>query len=84
MTETKNSTLEPWASLPDGWVVYHRDEAGQPDAHDGGPWFYAPTDYDSADVYSYGYATRDDAIEAAEREAEESEREAELESTGHG
>lgn len=47
------------------WTVYHKDEAGDPSLHEGGPWFYQPNDYDDFEVYSSGFLTKKEAIEAA-------------------
>lgn len=57
---------------PDEWSVYHRDNAGQPEAHQGdGPWYFQPVGYDG-DVYSRGYGSRAAAVEACwEHHAEE-------------
>lgn len=46
--------------------VYHREEAFNPDVHQGGPWFFAPIGYMDSEAYSQGYATVDAALEAAE------------------
>lgn len=45
-------------------VVYHKSEAGMPDVHEGGPWFFEPENY-NGDVFSPGYATRAEAEAAA-------------------
>lgn len=51
---------------PDGpYVVYHRANAGLPEAHRGGTWYFQPADYTGGDVYSKGYASRDAASAAA-------------------
>ena len=56
--------------------VYHKGGAGYPEAHEGGPWFYEPVDWAEGEVYSPGYATAEEALEAAgEWEAEEEIRE---------
>jgi hypothetical protein len=49
------------------FVVYHKDNAGRPDMHEGGPWFFEPAKYDDGEVYSDGYATAAEALAAAER-----------------
>jgi len=58
------------------WIIYHKDEAGCPEAHEGGPWFYEPADWgDSGDVYSKGFPTAGEAEadcrEWAEQQASE-------------
>lgn len=61
---TATDTNTP-ADLPEGWTVYHRENAGIPEAHAdaGGPWHFEPKGYDG-DVYSRGYPTREAAIDA--------------------
>lgn len=52
---------------PDGWSIYHESEGADVDLHqaeDGGPWFYEPDDWDANEVYSVGYPTHQDALEA--------------------
>lgn len=48
-------------------TVYHRDDAGCPEAHthSGGPWYFEPQGWDG-DVYSQGYPTREAAQAAAD------------------
>lgn len=48
------------------FVVYHKDGAGRPDMHEGGPWFFEPKKWGEGEVYSEGYATPEEALEAAE------------------
>lgn len=52
------------------YVVYRKAEAGAPELHKGGPWFFEPADYDGNEVYSKGYGTRRDAVEAAYKDGE--------------
>lgn len=46
------------------WVIYHKSDAGDPDLHEGGPWFYHPRDFVDNEVYSEGYSSKDAAIDA--------------------
>lgn len=46
------------------FCVYNRDDAGSPEDHEGGPWFYQPKDFDGGEVYSEGYPSKDAAIDA--------------------
>lgn len=48
------------------FVVYHRDNAGSPDVHEGGPWFFEPVEWGAGEVYSGGYTTAVQALRAAE------------------
>lgn len=41
--------------------VYHKSEAGSPEAHEDGPWFYEPAEWDEGEVYSPGFMTVDEA-----------------------
>lgn len=60
--------------LPSGFTVYHRTEAMLPDLHQG-EWFYEPTDWDTADVYSEGYDTKAEAAAACRKWSDEQEAE---------
>ena len=68
-TDTRNpknpATNTPADDLPEGFTVYHRDNAGIPEAHTdaGGPWYFEPIAY-NGDVYSLGYSTKAAAIDA--------------------
>jgi len=46
------------------YVIYHKSQAGNPELHTDGNWYYQPDGYDSGDVFSRGYATREAAEEA--------------------
>lgn len=48
----------------DDWQVYQGKNAGCPELHEPELWYFEPRDYDG-DVYSEGYARREDAVEAA-------------------
>jgi len=52
--------------VPEGWAIYHREDAGQPDMHDcsGGDWYYEPEGWDVGEVYSHGYRTPEQAVAA--------------------
>jgi len=60
-------TYEPGAvepiDVPEGWQVYHREEAGCPELHDEGDWYYEPVDHHGGDVYSPGYNTPQEAAQ---------------------
>lgn len=48
-------------------VAYHKREAGNPNIHHGGPWFFEPAgNYSSGEVYSIGFPSLAAALEAAE------------------
>lgn len=49
---------------PPGYVVYHKKDAGSPELHEGGAWFFEPAEW-GGDVYSPGYRTRQAACRAA-------------------
>lgn len=71
LTVPAAATLLANEQPPAGYTVYHADEAGLPRAHEPGHWYYAPTDSDadSGLVWSEGYATWRDAVEACRAEA---------------
>lgn len=53
--------------------VYHRSESGDPEIHDDGEWYYQPNpdrfpEANGGEVYSSGYATEREALDAAEDE----------------
>jgi len=54
-------------------LVYHRDEAGCPEAHnsEGGPYYYEPEDRgpNNGEVFSIGFPTELAAIKAAAEES---------------
>lgn len=55
-------------------IVYHKSEAGRPDLHTNGEWFFQPKGYTEGDIFSPGYATKEAAQEAADKwESEESD-----------
>lgn len=59
---------------PDGWRIYHASEAGMPDLHgvaagERGDWHYEPVDGPDGVVWSSGYPTRGEALNACEAEA---------------
>ena len=60
---------------PAGWSVYHRSEAGSPELHTGGEWFFQPDDFDGGEVWSRGYPSQAAALAACEAEAAEIENE---------
>ena len=65
------SLLSP---APAGWSVYHASEAGSPDLHGvaagyDGDWHYQPDDAPAGEVWSNGYKTRMEAVEACWAEA---------------
>lgn len=49
------------------YLIYRANEAGSPDAHDTtrGEWFFQPADDTSGEVFSPGFATAEDAEQAA-------------------
>lgn len=60
--------------VPPGWRVYHAREAGMPSRHGvaagyDGDWHYQPKDAPAGIVWSDGYLLRQQAIDAAWREA---------------
>ena len=46
--------------------AYHRQEAEQPEAHHGGPWFFGPRNFSTARPFSEGFAAEEEALKAAE------------------
>lgn len=50
--------------------IYHKAEAGAPELHTTGEWFYEPSDYAEGSVWSDGYPTEAEAREAAISEAD--------------
>lgn len=69
--------------LPTNWTVYHKSEAGSPESHEGGPWFYQPDDFDGGEVWSFGYPTREEAVQACILEADERESELGVQTRAH-
>ncbi len=55
------------------YIVYHKDQAQCPELHVGGPYFFQPSDWNEGEIYSPGYATEAEAIDAAEQWATEQE-----------
>ncbi len=49
---------------PDGWRVYRAEDANRPDLHAPGCWHYEPVDWSEGDVFSPGFASRHEALEA--------------------
>jgi len=80
MARTRETITNSQRYPLDGWRVYHRDEAGCPEAHDdpGGPWYYTPADGEDHGVYSPGHPSPEAAAEACRAWVEEvtAEREA--------
>lgn len=64
---------EPTKDGTETFVIYHKDAAGIPSAHKGGPWFYEPRagDGPAGVVWSEGYKTKAEALEAALEEENE-------------
>lgn len=60
--------------VPSGWTVYHARDAGMPQFHGraagySGDWHYQPDDGPAGEVWSNGYRTKREAIEACMDEA---------------
>mgnify|MGYP000272839456 CR=1 FL=1 len=55
------------SDIENRYRIYHRSEAGRPDLHKDGEWFFEPKGYGEGEVYSRGFATRKQAVAAAER-----------------
>ena len=76
--EERSPAREPEPEdTPEGWIVFHAKEAGKPHLHgveagEPGNWHYEPEE-GSGDVWSKGYPTRREALEAllAELEGEQ-------------
>jgi hypothetical protein len=54
----------PSSDRVSGYIVFHKSHAAHPESFDGGPWFYQPENWQD-DVFSLGYSSRQDAIQAA-------------------
>lgn len=58
------------AEMEDGkmknYTVYKAEEAGSPESHEAGKWYFQPDDYDDGSVFSNGYNSEQAAKEAAE------------------
>lgn len=66
MKQTTSKQSDKSNQTVNGFVVFHKDNAGYPDVFDsGGPWFYEPENYQGNDQFSEGYPTKEAAIEAA-------------------
>ena len=48
--------------IPEGWSVYAAEDAGSPELHKAGCWYFQPNDYDEAVIYSEAYESREAAI----------------------
>lgn len=49
-------------TIPGGWRVYRAEEAGAPELHVAGSWYFEPLDWDG-DIFSDACPTREEAIE---------------------
>ncbi len=54
------------------FIIYHKDESGYPEAHEGGPWFFEPKDFGGGEVFSEGFRSKLEAIKAVRKKIRES------------